>query len=112
MKDEIHAELQTARLLLRPLAASDAAVLVPALNDAFSARWLARVPHPYVPSDFADYLPRATPGMVWAIVDDQGFVGVIALNRAESGLMPRLRAPRPQRAKAKAAPDHALGMNA
>ena len=79
MTGEIRAELRTARLLLRPLAARDAAALVAALNDVLVARWLARVPHPYRPSDFADFLPKATPGRVWAIVDARGFAGVIAL---------------------------------
>ena len=35
-----------------------------------------------------------------------------ALNRAETDLLPRLRAPRPQRAKAKAVPDYEFSMNA
>ena len=79
MTSNIGAELQTARLLLRQLVASDEAALVAALNDVSIARWLVRVPHPYGPSDFAGFLPIATPGMVWAIVDADGFAGVIAL---------------------------------
>jgi RimJ/RimL family protein N-acetyltransferase len=79
MTDLIRAELQTARLVLRPLAADDEAALVAALNDAAVARWLSRVPHPYGPADFASFLPKATPGQVWAILDAEGFAGVIAL---------------------------------
>ena len=79
MTNTIRAELQTARLMLRPLGAGDDTTLVAALNDAAVARWLARVPHPYGRSDFADFLPRATAGVVWAILDADGFAGVIAL---------------------------------
>lgn len=69
--------LQTGRLTLRPLRASDEAALVAGLNDWEVARWLAVVPFPYGVADFRAFLPVAEPGETWAIEDDQGLAGVV-----------------------------------
>ncbi|MCY1125716.1 GNAT family N-acetyltransferase [Frigidibacter sp. RF13] len=69
--------LQTGRLLLRPLQASDEAALVLALNDWEVARWLAVVPHPYGSADFHDFLRHAEPGIVWTIQAQDGLAGLI-----------------------------------
>lgn len=69
--------LQTGRLTLRPLQASDEAALVAGLNDWEVARWLAVVPFPYSPTDFRDFLPKAVPGATWVIEDADGLAGVI-----------------------------------
>ena len=69
--------LQTGRLTLRPLLASDEAALVAGLNDWKVARWLAVVPFPYGPQDFRDFLGQAEPGETWVIEDGEGLAGVI-----------------------------------
>ncbi|WP_284165454.1 GNAT family N-acetyltransferase [Frigidibacter sp. SD6-1] len=69
--------LQTGRLTLRPLEASDEAAVVAGLNDWDVTRWLAVVPFPYGPADFRTFLSIAEPGETWAIEDRTGFVGVI-----------------------------------
>ncbi|MEZ5887317.1 MAG: GNAT family N-acetyltransferase [Paracoccaceae bacterium] len=76
--------LQTGRLLLRPLQASDEAALVAGLNDWEVVRWLAVVPFPYGPADFRAFLPKAEPGDTWAIEDGDGFIGMIG-NGGELG---------------------------
>lgn len=76
--------LQTGRLTLRPLQASDEAALVAGLNDWEVVRWLAVVPHPYGPADFRAFHPKAEPGDTWAIEDGDGFVGMIG-NGGELG---------------------------
>ncbi|MBL8789746.1 MAG: GNAT family N-acetyltransferase [Rhizobiales bacterium] len=48
--------LETARLILRPLAEGDAPVLVRELNDMAIARNTARIPHPYHLDDALDFL--------------------------------------------------------
>ncbi len=48
--------LETARLVLRPLAEGDAPVLVRELNDLAIARNTARIPHPYHLDDALDFL--------------------------------------------------------
>ena len=69
--------LQTGRLILRPLRASDEAALVAALDDWDVVRWLAVVPFPYGPADVRAFLPSAEPGTVWAIEDGKRLVGMI-----------------------------------
>lgn len=74
----LRAQLQTARLTLRPVAASDQAAVVAYLNDLAISHWLARVPYPYTPADFAEFATQiAYPGETFAIDDAQGFVGMI-----------------------------------
>ena len=93
MTHRIGANLRTARLLLRPLAAEDAAAVVTALNDAAVARWLARCRSPVARGKAVGALH-------------------FALNRAETDLVPRPRPPRPQAQRAKPAPFYEFGMNA
>ena len=74
----LRAQLQTARLTLRPVAASDQAAVVAYLNDLDVAGWLARVPLPYTAADFHEFATQiAYPGETFAIEDAQGFVGMI-----------------------------------
>lgn len=75
----IRPHLQTGRLILRPLQASDEAALVAALNDWEVVRWLAVVPFPYGPADFQDFLPMAAPGSTWVIEDAEGLAGVVGM---------------------------------
>ena len=53
--------------------------MVAGLNSFDVSRWLARVPFPYGAADFRTFLPLAAPGVVWAIEDAAGFVGVVSL---------------------------------
>ncbi len=74
------AEITTDRLRLRPLAASDEAAVVAALNDIAVSGWLAVVPHPYTAADFAGFLAEtARPGETFAVEDAGGLVGVVGL---------------------------------
>ena len=74
----LRAQLQTARLNLRPVAASDQAAVVAYLNDLAISGWLARVPLPYTAADFHEFATQiAYPGETFAIDDAQGFVGMI-----------------------------------
>jgi RimJ/RimL family protein N-acetyltransferase len=74
----LRAQLQTARLRLRPVAASDQAAVVAYLNDLAISGWLARVPVPYTAADFHEFATQiAYPGETFTIEDAQGFVGVI-----------------------------------
>ncbi len=69
--------LQTARLRLRPVAASDEGGVLAGLNDPEIASWLSTVPYPYTAQDFRAYLASATEGETFAIHDDRGFAGLI-----------------------------------
>lgn len=72
------AELQTARLSLRPVHPSDEAAVVAALNDLAVSGWLAVVPYPYSVADFhAFQQDYAAPGKTYAICDANGFAGVM-----------------------------------
>lgn len=74
----LRATLQTARLTLRPVAASDEAVVVACLNDLAVTGWLAVVPYPYTPADFRQFQTEiAKPGETFAVVDDQGLAGIV-----------------------------------
>ena len=74
----LRAQLQTARLTLRPVAATDAAAVVAHLNDLAISGWLARVPVPYTAADFHEFSTEiAYPGETFAIDDAQGLVGMI-----------------------------------
>ena len=74
----LRAQFQTARLNLRPVAASDEAAVVAYMNDLAISHWLARVPYPYTAADFDEFVSKiAYPGETFAIDDAQGFVGMI-----------------------------------
>jgi len=64
---------------LRPLQASDADAWLAGLNDFDVTKWLAAVPFPFTPADFAGCLAAAEPGRHWAIVDAAGACGGIGL---------------------------------
>lgn len=71
---------QTARLTLRPVAASDEAVVVAAIDDIAVSGWLAVVPHPYTATDFRFFLKEiACPGEVFVIEDAAGFAGIMSI---------------------------------
>lgn len=75
---DLRANLQTARLKLRPVAALDEAAVVAHLNDLAVSSWLARVPMPYTAADFHEFASQiAYPGETFTITDAQGFVGII-----------------------------------
>lgn len=78
----LRAQLETARLVLRPLAALDAAAVISAVNDLTVSRWLSSVPHPYGLADFRHFLTQiARPGLTFVIEDDAGFAGIIGTER-------------------------------
>jgi RimJ/RimL family protein N-acetyltransferase len=71
---------RTARLTLRPVAASDEAAVVAGVGVIAVSGWLAVVPHPYTSADFQHFLSDiADPGETFAIEDDSGFAGIISL---------------------------------
>ena len=72
----------TARLRLRPVAASDEGAVVAALNDLDVTGWLAVVPYPYAPEDFRWFLGSvARPGETFVVEDDAGLAGIIGAGR-------------------------------
>jgi RimJ/RimL family protein N-acetyltransferase len=80
------------RLTLRPVAASDEAAVVAAIDDIDVAGWLAVVPHPYSAADFRYFLNEiALAGQTFVIEDAEGFAGIVALQDAVLGywLSPR-----------------------
>lgn len=71
---------KTARLTLRPVAASDEAKVVAAIDDIAVSGWLAVVPHPYTAADFRFFLTEiARPGEVFVIEDAAGFAGIMSI---------------------------------
>ena len=74
----LRAHLQTARLYLRPIAASDEAAIVTGIGDLEISRWLSRVPYPYTAADFHEFATdMAYPGETFVVEDATGFVGVV-----------------------------------
>ena len=74
----LRAHLETARLTLRPVMASDEAAVVAYLNDIGVSGWLARVPLPYTAADFHEFADQvAYPGETFTIEDATGFVGIV-----------------------------------
>lgn len=72
--------LRTARLVLRPLCASDEEAFVAALGDPAVSAWLRELPHPFTADDFRAYLPQDWPGRRWAVDADGAMVGLITLD--------------------------------
>ena len=71
---------RTARLALRPVAASDEVAVVAGIDDLDVSRWLSVVPHPYMPADFRHFQKAiAVPGETFLIEDASGFAGIISL---------------------------------
>ena len=74
----LRAQLKTARLTLRPVAALDEAAALAHLNDLAISGWLSRVPVPYTAADFHQFLTEiAYPGETFAVEDATGFVGIL-----------------------------------
>ena len=74
------AELKTARLTLRPVAPTDAGVVVACLNEIAVSGWLAVVPWPYAPADFHVFQTEyAVPGDTFSVDDEQGFAGIVGV---------------------------------
>jgi RimJ/RimL family protein N-acetyltransferase len=85
---------QTARLRLRPVAASDEAAVVAGAGDLAVSGWLAVVPHPYSASDFRAFQETyAIAGETFAIEDGDGFAGIIGV---EDGVLGYWISPRAQ----------------
>lgn len=55
-------EIETRRLLLRPLAREDEFMLAASLNDFEVSRWLSRVPYPYTREHAAHFIAWAAEG--------------------------------------------------
>jgi RimJ/RimL family protein N-acetyltransferase len=81
--------ITTERLVLRPLAAGDAAAIVRGLNNFAVSRWLARVPYPYGPDDAESFLNRSAmtgPDLArFAILHEGEFIGCIGIEEGKMG---------------------------
>ena len=74
----LRAQLETARLRLRPVALTDEPDFLLALNDLAVSGWLSRVAHPFTPAHFQDFAKNlAYPGETFAVEDASGLVGVV-----------------------------------
>ena len=74
------AELQTARLTLRPVLPRDGPAVVAGLSDLAVSGWLAVVPYPYHAGDFDQFQTEyAKPGHTWTILEGETFTGIIGL---------------------------------
>lgn len=74
--------IETKRLVLRPLVRGDRDVIVGLLNDIDVSRWLTVVPHPYTANDFdtfLDYLKTGSEFDGFAIQAEDGVIGVIGI---------------------------------
>lgn len=73
------AELDTARLRLRPFAEADIDAVVTAFAEWEVVRWLSAVPFPYGRDDALAFLDRSRElvGQVWTIHDEEGLAGGI-----------------------------------
>ena len=85
--------IETERLTLRPLRASDAGPLSLYAGDRRVAEMLERVPHPYPPGAAEQFIARqrsgASPERIWAMdaakIEGAEFLGVIGLRPDEDG---------------------------
>ena len=74
--------LQTARLTLRPLAASDSTAITEALSNWDVTRWLSQVPFPYTRADadsFIGMVQHSPDDAHWAIDQGAGLIGLISV---------------------------------
>ena len=86
-------EIETTRLLLRPLRPADAAVMTRLANDMAVATMTARLPFPYRDSDAAAFIIRQEAArlsgseLVFAIErkDGEGFAGCVGLHMTGKG---------------------------
>ena len=75
---------------LRPLASTDAARIAEQIGDWEVARWLSRVPHPYMIADGAEFIaakltPPPAPERTKAIAIDGQLAGIIGIDRMPQG---------------------------
>ncbi|MEM9343912.1 MAG: GNAT family N-acetyltransferase [Pseudomonadota bacterium] len=77
------AYLTTARLRLVPVTDVDPADVVAGIGNYDVARWLGRVPYPYRLEDAQAFVTanRAQAGRFWFILDPEGLVGGISIDR-------------------------------
>ena len=76
--------IETPRLILRPLTYGDRDVIVRLLNDFDVSRWLTVVPYPYTADDFDTFLQYLKAGSVLeglAIQAEDGVIGVIGIGK-------------------------------
>jgi ribosomal-protein-alanine N-acetyltransferase len=79
--------LETARLMLRPLAAGDLPAVVPLLDDYDVAKNLTHVPHPYSQKLAEEWLAvteakrRAREGFTWSVYRGGTFAGICSIGR-------------------------------
>ena len=74
----LRAQLETARLRLRPVALTDEPAFLLALNDLAVSGWLSRVAHPFTPAHFQEFATNiAYPGETFGVEDAGGLVGVV-----------------------------------
>jgi RimJ/RimL family protein N-acetyltransferase len=83
--------LETARLVLRPLAAEDAAEIVRLAGDVDVAEMTGEIPHPYTLTDAVEWLASVA-GKPWALAicrrTDHALIGVINIVNDPGGLDP------------------------
>ena len=73
--------MTTPRLILRPLAASDAARIEELINDYEIARWLAQVPHPYPKGGALEFIASIKPDhlVIAVCLKDGALIGCLSL---------------------------------
>ncbi|MEL7056257.1 MAG: GNAT family N-acetyltransferase [Pseudomonadota bacterium] len=83
-------EFRSERFLMRPPEPRDARQIACCVNDMTMARNLARLPHPYAPSDALDWIAYAdearAQGTEFAFVithEEAGVIGSVGFNRAQ-----------------------------
>ena len=74
-------ELETQRLRLRPLRATDAQAIARQINDPDITRWLTAVPYPYAIKDAEAFIAgtKAGPGAHFAICRAGSLIGVVSV---------------------------------
>jgi RimJ/RimL family protein N-acetyltransferase len=74
--------IETPRLILKPVSASDVPAVVSAIGNYDVVRWLGRVPYPYLPSDADAFVATNADkaGRVWFVHDASGLVGGISID--------------------------------
>ena len=78
-----HAHISTPRLRLVPVTEGDPEAVVAGIGNYEVARWLGRVPYPYGLEDAKAFINanRDLAGRVWFILDSEGLVGGISIDR-------------------------------
>lgn len=78
-----HAHISTPRLRLVPVSEVAPDEIASAIGNYEVARWLGRVPYPYGPDDARAFIEanRQQAGRVWFILDAEGLVGGISIDR-------------------------------